>query len=291
MFKSKFENYINLIEKTINEKIPESNTEYALVNHASRYSLLLGGKRIRPIIMLEFSKLFGAKESDVLPFCVAIEMIHTYSLIHDDLPCMDNDDLRRGKPACHKKFGEDIALLAGDNLLTESFKIATSSYASADKKIKAISVLAERAGFDGMIGGQVLDLGFEKTTPNSEQITKMYMMKTGALLSASAEIGVILGGGSEQDLQNAVDYALNLGLAFQIIDDILDITGDEKLLGKPIGSDADNNKTTLVSILGLENAKTLADELTARALNCLSLFKGDIAFLEELTKFLLNRNY
>ncbi|MBE6749766.1 MAG: polyprenyl synthetase family protein [Ruminococcaceae bacterium] len=291
MFKSKFESYVNLIEKTINEKFPESNSEYALVNQASRYSLLLGGKRIRPILMLEFAKLFGAADSDVLPFCVAIEMIHTYSLIHDDLPCMDNDDLRRGKPACHKKFGEDIALLAGDNLLTESFKIAADSSACAERKIKAISILAERAGFNGMIGGQVLDLWFEECTPNAEQITRMYMMKTGALLSASAEIGVVLGGGSEEDLQNATNYALNLGLAFQIIDDILDITGDEKLLGKPIGSDADNNKTTLVSILGLENAKALAQELTQKALECLSKFEGNTEFLIELTSSLLNRNY
>jgi len=291
LFKSKFESYVNLIEKTINEKFPESNSEYALVNQASRYSLLLGGKRIRPILMLEFAKLFGAADSDVLPFCVAIEMIHTYSLIHDDLPCMDNDDLRRGKPACHKKFGEDIALLAGDNLLTESFKIAADSSACAERKIKAISILAERAGFNGMIGGQVLDLWFEECTPNAEQITRMYMMKTGALLSASAEIGVVLGGGSEEDLQNATNYALNLGLAFQIIDDILDITGDEKLLGKPIGSDADNNKTTLVSILGLENAKALAQELTQKALECLSKFEGNTEFLIELTSSLLNRNY
>lgn len=286
-----FLDYKSLIEEKINEYFPESKTEYKQVTDAARYSLLLGGKRIRPIIMLEFAKLFGGNTDNVLPFAVALEMIHTYSLIHDDLPCMDNDDMRRGKPSCHKAFGEDIALLAGDTLLTEGFNVALNSNADNALKLKALSVLATRSGQDGMIGGQVMDLNFEKVKPDSEALQNMCLKKTGALLSAAAEIGCILSGADEQYIKLASDYALNVGLAFQIIDDILDVTGDQEVLGKPIGSDLANQKTTFVTLYGLEKARTFAFELTQKALSQLELFKGDTSTLRELTCFLLERKY
>lgn len=284
--------YKATIESEIDRLYPSVDTSwYKEVIDASRYSLTLGGKRIRPIIMLEFCKLFGGDIQNVINFAVALEMIHTYSLIHDDLPCMDNDDMRRGKPSCHIKFGEDIALLAGDTLLTESFKIAANSKAYDCLKIKAISILAERAGLHGMIGGQVMDLSFEKNKPDLDLLRAMYIKKTGCLISAAAEIGAIIGGATDEEVAIAKIYAVNLGLAFQIIDDILDVTGDEAVLGKPIGSDDENGKTTFVTLLGLEKAKTVAKELTDEALGLLYMLSGDTTNLKLITSYLLERNY
>ena len=285
-------NYKSYIEKEIDRLFPDDkNCGYNTVIDASRYSLTLGGKRIRPIIMLEFCKVFGGTKEDVINFAVALEMIHTYSLIHDDLPCMDNDDLRRGKPSCHIKFGEDTALLAGDTLLTESFKIAADAQISAEKKLKAISILAQRSGLHGMIGGQVMDLSFESKTPTTEELKTMYLLKTGCLISAAAEIGSIIGGATDEEVVIAKNYALNIGLAFQIIDDILDIVGDQAVLGKPVGSDRENQKPTLATLLGLENARKFAKELTDDALGLLDKLNGDTKTLKELTKYLLDRNY
>ena len=291
MIENTLKEYSLLIEKRIDEIFPERNTEYKKVIDAARYSLLLCGKRIRPVLMLEFCKLCGGKMEDAIDFAIALEMIHTYSLIHDDLPCMDNDDLRRGKPSCHIKYGEDIALLAGDTLLTTAFSVAANANVSDDKKVKAISVLAKRAGANGMIGGQVMDLDFEVNKPDINSLRVMYLRKTGALLSAAAEIGAIIAGADENTIQTAANYALNVGLAFQIIDDILDITGDEKTLGKPIGSDLENDKTTFVSLVGMEKAKAKAEMLTKEAIGLLDLIGGDTEFLKELTLFLLDRNY
>ncbi len=291
MIEKLLEDYKKIINNAIDDFFPPRNTEYKEVIDAARYSLTLGGKRIRPILMLEFAKVCGGNEKDVLPFAVALEMIHTYSLIHDDLPCMDNDDLRRGNPSCHIKFGEATALLAGDTLLTESFRIAAKSNAKPELVVKAISLLAHHSGAHGMIGGQVMDLSFETNTPKEDALRRMYLFKTGALLSAAAEIGCILSGADEDTQALAGNYALNLGLAFQIIDDILDIEGDSAILGKPIGSDEENNKTTLVSIYGIEKAKELAMELTNEALGLLSMLNGDVSNLKALTKYLLNRNY
>ncbi len=291
MINEKLAEYNSLIEGRINELFPESDVPYRKVLDAARYSLLLGGKRIRPALVLEFCKLCGGKAEDAIDFAVALEMIHTYSLIHDDLPCMDNDDLRRGKPACHKAFGEDIALLAGDTLLTEAFFVASNAKVSADKALNAVSFLATNAGLHGMIGGQVLDLSFEEITPDATMLQDMYMRKTGALLIAAASLGCIVAGKyDEQSLKSATKYGYNLGLAFQIIDDILDVTSNEKTLGKPIGSDEKNNKTTFVTIYGLEKAFAIAAELSNFALDALDEFEGDTETLYELTNFLLDRN-
>jgi geranylgeranyl diphosphate synthase type II len=204
---------------------------------------------------------------------------------------MDNDDMRRGKPSCHIKFGEDTALLAGDTLLTESFGVALKSTADAENKLRALDVLRERAGADGMIGGQVMDLSFEKSSPDAEALKKMYLMKTGALLSAAAEIGCILSGAHENTINIAREYAQNTGVAFQIIDDILDNIGDEKLLGKPVGSDQKNNKTTFVSKYGIEECRNIAARLTETAKEALNAFEGDKTNIIALTDYLLKRKY
>lgn len=283
--------YKKIIDKEIDGFFPDLNTEYKEVVEASRYSLTLGGKRIRPILMLEFAKVCGGNIDDVMPFAIALEMIHTYSLIHDDLPCMDDDDLRRGKPSCHIKFGEDTALLAGDTLLTESFGVALKSNACPQNKLRALDVLCERAGVNGMIGGQVMDLKFEKITPDLEQLKTMCLKKTGCLISAAAEIGCILAGADDDTINTACNFAFKVGLAFQIIDDILDVTGDVSVLGKPIGSDAQNEKTTFVTLLGLEGSQKLAKDLTDEALLLLDKFDGNTDGLRVLTEYLLKRNF
>jgi geranylgeranyl diphosphate synthase type II len=229
---------------------------------------------------------------DSYNFAIALEMIHTYSLIHDDLPCMDNDDLRRGKPSCHKAFGEDIALLAGDTLLTEAFNILSKANLPSDRIVKAVEFLSHHAGLHGMIGGQVLDLQFEKTKPDVSQLIDMYSRKTSGLLIAAAQLGLIAAGKTDSEsIVNANNYARDLGIAFQIIDDILDCTADEKLLGKPVGSDEKNNKTTFVTLFGLEKAKEFAEKFTQSALASLDKFEGDKTNLKALTEYLLKREF
>lgn len=287
-----FERYIPVIENKLNELLPESGERYSSAVNAMRYSLLSGGKRIRPILLLEFYSLFGGRAEGALNFSAAIEMIHTYSLIHDDLPCMDNDDMRRGKPSCHKAFGYDTALLAGDALLTHAFLAAASTADIPPERVsRAISVLAQKAGIYGMVGGQVMDLDFEKNGANGEELTAMYIKKTSCLLEAAAMCGAVLAGADEETVKKTEEYAENLGLAFQITDDILDCTADEKTLGKPIGSDKKNGKTTFVTLLGLDGAKQSAALLTKKAEDILNGFSGDTSYLKELTEYLLNRNY
>lgn len=287
-----FERYIPVIENKLNELLPESGELYSSAVNAMRYSLLSGGKRIRPILLLEFYSLFGGRAEGALNFAAAIEMIHTYSLIHDDLPCMDNDDMRRGRPSCHKAFGYDTALLAGDALLTHAFFAAANAADIPPERVsRAISVLAQKAGIYGMVGGQVMDLDFEKNGANGEELTAMYIKKTSCLLEAAAMCGAVLAGADEETVKKTEEYAENLGLAFQITDDILDCTADEKTLGKPIGSDKKNGKTTFVTLLGLDGAKQKAALFTKKAEDILNGFSGDTSYLNELTEYLLNRNY
>ncbi len=283
----------NYIEAEIDRLFPAlTNCNYGKVNDAARYSLQLGGKRIRPIILLEFCRLCGGDINKASNFAVALEMIHTYSLIHDDLPCMDNDDMRRGKPSCHIKYGEDTALLAGDTLLTEAFGVITKSDLPTDRIVKAVEFLSTLSGLHGMVGGQVLDLSFEECTPSADELIDMYSKKTACLLIAAATLGCIAAGKLDAiTLTKARDYAINLGLAFQIIDDILDCTADEKLLGKPVGSDEKNNKTTFVTIYGIEKAREIAATYTEKALQGLNAFEGDKTSLVHLTEYLLKRKY
>lgn len=287
-----FDNLIPKIEQKLDGLIPEKGDDFSSARRAMRYSLLSGGKRIRPVLLLEFYKLCGGEGDNVLNFAAAIEMIHTYSLIHDDLPCMDNDDMRRGKPSCHKAFGEDTALLAGDALLTLAFSAAAKTEGlPSERVLRAISVLADKAGIDGMVGGQVMDLQFEKTGADSDELKEMYLKKTSCLLKAAAVCGCVLAGADEEYIKYAEEYADSVGLAFQIIDDILDCTADEKTFGKPIGSDEKNGKITYVTLYGIDGARKKAAELSEKAEKLLDNFKGDSTALKELTKYLLNRRY
>ncbi len=268
-----FENYIPLIENSFADIFANKNSEYSSLNDAVLYSLSAGGKRIRPCLMMEFTRVSGNVPEKALNFACALEMIHTYSLIHDDLPCMDNDDFRRGKPSCHIAFGESTALLAGDALLTEAFNIALSTKdVDANAVLKAAKVLAECAGINGMIGGQVIDLKYENIKAPLPSVLEMYRLKTGALLVAAAKIGCIIGKADDDQINAAAKFAENLGLAFQIMDDILDITSTSEVLGKPIGSDSEANKSTYVSYVGLEKAQAEVDRLTAEAIKCLDCF-------------------
>ncbi len=290
-FNDKLKQYQLEIDKHLDCYLSSDSENYDIIFEASRYSLLNSGKRIRPILMLEFYKLFGGEDNFAYNFACALEMIHSYSLIHDDLPCMDDDDFRRGKPSCHKQFGEDIALLAGDTLLTEAFLLAMQTKnIPTDRIVKAAKVLAECSGACGMIGGQVMDIT-EKAFESLELTLKMYALKTGCLIKAATVCGAILAGANEEQIKNAETYAEKLGFAFQIIDDILDATGDEAVLGKPVGSDDKNGKITYAKKVGIENARIKAKELTKEALDTLELFEGDTTFLKELTEFLLEREF
>ena len=286
-----FSEYQGKIDARLDILLNENDRQYDEVVRASRYSLLSSGKRIRPILLLEFYKLCGGNDDCAYNFACALEMIHTYSLIHDDLPCMDNDDFRRGKPSCHKQFGETMALLAGDALLTEAFSAASRTMGiPAERIVEAMTVLASNAGINGMIGGQVIDL------INTDEITAddtvaMYKLKTGALINSAAVCGAILAGADEEMKKAAAVYAEKLGLAFQIIDDILDAEGDEATLGKPVGSDSKNNKKTLVARFGVERCREFADALTKEALETLDAFSGDKTNLIAITEFLLLRKY
>lgn len=259
------------------------------VAEAMEYSLSAGGKRIRPVLTLEFCRVCGGDPGAALPSACALEMIHTFSLIHDDLPCMDDDDMRRGKPSCHIAFGEPTALLAGDALLNLAYETVCGSSLSAETKIALIAELTRATGVNGMIGGQEIDTAFEGQMDGS-MLLDMYSMKTGALLKAACKMGCIAAGAVDEKIAAAELYAEKLGLAFQIIDDILDVTGDEKLLGKPIGSDSGNEKETFVSLNGIENSRKTAKTLTDEALSALEAFENT-EFLKELTLFLLKREY
>ncbi|MCQ2450747.1 MAG: polyprenyl synthetase family protein [Clostridia bacterium] len=291
MIELTLKNYQEKIDMRLDMLLSLSAQPYNKVVEAARYSLFAGGKRIRPILLLEFYKLFGGNDDCAYNFACAIEMIHTYSLIHDDLPCMDNDDMRRGKPSNHIKFGEGMALLAGDALLTESFGVAARTIGIDEARVKdALTYLSNNAGINGMIGGQVIDTCFEGET-DIDLITKTYSLKTGALIKAAAVCGSILAGADEEMQKKAEEYALCVGLAFQIIDDILDRQGSEEKLGKPVGSDLKNQKVTMVDLLGVDGAKAKAKELTDRALNILDELTNENDTLKEITNYLLDRDY
>lgn len=285
--------YLAMIEKQLKEYLPEEDSGQADLFNAMRYSLLAGGKRIRPILVLEFCKVCGGDERAALPFACAVEMIHTYSLIHDDLPCMDDDDMRRGRPSNHKVFGEDMALLAGDALLTMAFETMLSGdavkLAGAQHAAQAAGILAAAAGAHGMVGGQVIDLMSEGRTISLDTLKIMDECKTGALIVAAAKMGCVLGGANDTQLAAAERYAGAIGLAFQIVDDILDVTGDTKTLGKPVGSDTENDKCTYVTLMGLENAGKAADELTETAVAALNCFGHDADDLTQLARTLASR--
>jgi len=286
-FEMTMKHYQNTVEAYLNTCFTADLPQKQLFD-AMRYSLLAGGKRIRPILVLEFCRICGGDWQKALPFAAAIEMVHTYSLIHDDLPCMDNDDYRRGRLTNHKVYGEAQAILAGDALLTAAFDTAASADAAADVIVKVVRILADAAGEKGMVGGQVLDIDGEKKQLSEEQVHTIHRLKTGALISAACRMGAAAGGASDSQMQAAKDYAEAIGLAFQIRDDMLDVVGDAQKLGKATGMDG--NKNTFASLYGIERCKELIAEENRKAMVALQVFE-DRAFLESLTELLASREF
>ncbi|MBO7208609.1 MAG: polyprenyl synthetase family protein [Clostridia bacterium] len=273
-----------IVEDWLFELSPKGDGYHSIIFESANYSISNGGKRIRPILAMEVCKLFGGDLENVKHFACALEFIHTYSLIHDDLPCMDNDDLRRGKPTNHKVYGDAIAVLAGDGLLTYAFETVLKS--PCHKRAEAGLCLAKLSGFDGMVGGQVIDI---KGATDKEMLIDLHKRKTGALICAGAYLGALSADAAQKDIDNVTQFAENLGLAFQIKDDLLDVLGDEKTLGKPVGSDMD--KQTFVDFYGIDKATEKLNEISEKAKDIISCYGDKSKFLTELTDYLINRNY
>ncbi len=271
-----------------------SNIYQAPVMDAMRYSLLGGGKRIRAVLALEFCKAFSNSCEDAIPAACALEMVHAYSLIHDDLPCMDDDDMRRGKPSNHKQFGEALAVLAGDGLLTLAFETLsrddTVEKLGSKKAIELVKTLSFASGEYGMLGGQVIDVLNEGKSLEADVHSEMVAMKTGALIKAAVHCGCIAGGASQQETEKALEYAQLVGRAFQITDDILDVIGDSAVLGKNVGSDEKENKVTFVSLYGIDQAQKIADDMFKKAQCIIAELLPQNEFLPWLTDMLARRN-
>ena len=279
------------VEAALEEVLAGEDPDYGRIFEAERYSVLGGGKRIRPFLVLEFCRLFGGDAQAALPFAAAIELMHCFSLIHDDLPCMDNDNLRRGKPTNHMVYGDALALLAGDALAIRSLGVAASnSHVAPTTALAAVRLLSDAAGTHGMIGGQVMDLWGESHSLTMEQLCKLQACKTGALIRAAAQLGCLAAGLALTDERTlaACTYADHIGLAFQIVDDILDCIGSEALLGKPIGSDVEQGKTTFLHFLSIDEAQARAAELTHQAKAAIADFSGS-EILVEMADYLLVR--
>ncbi len=287
-----FEQYYEGRKKLVNSFLEKRLQRKGIskVDDAMEYSLLAGGKRLRPILLMAAADAVGAQGYDYLPAACGLEMIHTYSLIHDDLPCMDNDDYRRGRLTNHKVYGEAMALLAGDGLLTLAFEVMLEQrQVSPEVLVAVVHEMAMCAGNFGMIGGQALDLDAEGRQISAEELKTLHEGKTGALFIAAIRGGAQLGGATDKQLLALTRFAELLGLAFQIEDDILDVTGTEEELGKPVGSDGKNHKSTYVTLFGLEGAKKMAEETTKEALECLEMFGEKAEPLKELALMMCNR--
>ncbi len=283
--------YIEIIENSLANSISIDNQYYISLKEAMLYSLMAGCKRLRPTLALATAELFEKEPREVVAFACAIEMIHTYSLIHDDLPAMDNDDFRRGKPTSHKMFGEAMAILAGDALLNLAYEtmIKDALAGNSIKKLKAMEIIAQYAGSLGMIGGQVIDLNCEGRRADSDELKTMHKLKTGALIKAPVEAAAIISCADEKQFAALSNYAANLGLAFQIKDDILDIEGSMEEMGKKPGSDALSGKSTYVSLYGLEKAKQMLKDVTNEGIAFLEQFGNRADFLRELASALVTR--
>lgn len=291
MLKEIWQRRLALVEKTLLEELKEDNALNVRLSDAMKYSLMAGGKRLRPVLLMAAADAVGADGDDFVTTGAAIEMIHTYSLIHDDLPAMDNDDYRRGKLTNHKVYGDGIAILAGDGLLTLAFEVMLrQKNIAAEKLIKVVYEMSSAAGPNGMVGGQAIDLLSEGKQISLSELREMHMGKTGALFRAAIRSGAILGGANANQLDALTVYAEKFGLAFQITDDILDVEGDEKTLGKPVGSDEKNQKSTYVTLTSLEEAKQLAVQTVDEAVTSLDDFGDEADFLRELATYLIARN-
>ena len=293
-FKEELKDRVDHIEAILKEYLPKEEGWQKTVIAAMNYSVLAGGKRLRPMLMEETYRLFGGKGREIEPFMAAIEMIHTYSLVHDDLPAMDNDEYRRGRKTTHVVYGEAMAILAGDGLLNYAFETAMKSFTmegNLEKKARALSVLAQKAGIYGMIGGQTADIEAEDL---GDQVTAGHLMfihahKTSALIEAAMMTGAILAGASQEEIAQIEKAAYEIGIAFQIQDDILDVTSTLEMLGKPIGSDAKNHKTTYVTLKGLEESRKEQQELSLHAIETIRSIGYSNDFLMELVTSLITR--
>lgn len=284
---------VQAIEEILKKYLPSQEGYQKLIMEAMEYSVMAGGKRLRPMLMQETYRLFGGEGSLVEPFMAAIEMIHTYSLVHDDLPAMDNDDYRRGRKTTHVVYGEAMGILAGDALLNFAFETAAKAFTMYPEKSveigKAIQVLAGKAGIYGMIGGQVVDVESAGNAVSKDILDFIYELKTSALIESSMMIGAILAGAKDEEIKKIEIIAKNVGIAFQIQDDILDVTSTVEMLGKPILSDEKNEKTTYVTLVGLEKAKEYVEQISLEAIELLHCFESNDEFLEELLKALIHR--
>lgn len=292
-FKQELEKRKQYIDSCLQKHLTRSDAYPPIIHEAMYYAIFNGGKRLRPIMVLEGAQLAGGNQESAVPVACALEMIHSYSLVHDDLPAMDDDNLRRGKPTCHIVFGEANAILTGDALLTGAFAVMTESAGmpgvKPDNLIRAIREIADAAGSQGMIGGQVIDLQSEGQNIDYETLKILHSLKTGKLFQAALRSGAILSDMNQQGLQSIDAYARNFGLAFQITDDILDINGNEKLTGKPAGSDAKNAKTTYPGLFGLEKSRKLAEDCVQACIDSLQDFGPEADYLRQLAYFTLER--
>lgn len=293
--KERLQQYADLTERALDNALSVAKTPYDAYNRlveAMRYSVLGGGKRIRAALCLEFCRICGGNVYDAVPFACAVEMIHAYSLIHDDLPCMDDDDLRRGKPSCHIAFGEDVALLAGDALQACAFKTALNApNVPAAQVVAAAEALAKCCGYEGMCGGQAMDLDAEEHPVDQTTLTEIHACKTGAMILAAAKMGCLAALASPEQMKAAEEYAMEIGLIFQMVDDVLDVTATEEELGKPIGSDAQCGKTTYVTLFGVDKTMEYAAVHNKRAKFSLSAFGEEAEFLSDFSDYLLHRKY
>ena len=283
-----------IVDSNMDVFLPKPQGPSGKVVEAMRYSLSAGGKRVRPILMMAACEAVGGDFNPIMPAACAMECVHTYSLIHDDLPAMDDDDLRRGKPTCHKVFGEAVAILAGDALLTYAFELMThpEMLTQLDGGLvnRAIHVFARAAGVSGMVGGQTADVLFEGKPIDAQTLDYIHRHKTGALIRASVEMGALLGGGAAQQVERLSRYGTALGLAFQVVDDLLDVVGDEEKLGKPVGSDERNRKATYPALFGLEETRKRAEELKNEALENLSSFGPEADPLRAIAIYVVERD-
>jgi geranylgeranyl diphosphate synthase type II len=282
-----------VIDRALADYLPGEESCPEVIFRAVRYSVLAGGKRLRPILCLAAAEAVGGKCGPILPVACALELIHTYSLIHDDLPAMDNDDYRRGRPTSHKVFGEDIAILAGDALLTEAFRLMTRRNLMPgmppDRLLEAIGEIAEAAGFFGMVGGQVLDVRSEGEKADPDTLHRIHRMKTGAMIRVSLRAGAILAGASDEQIASLTNYGEHIGLAFQIVDDILNVEGDRAILGKETGSDEARGKVTFPALLGVEESRTRVAALIREALYSLAFFDDRAEPLRRIARYIPER--
>ena len=292
MILNEIESFSQKFNAQLDRFFPKPEGAEKRVVEAMEYSVKAGGKRIRPFLVYNTAKMFGLGFDDVIDAAVSLEMLHTYSLIHDDLPAMDNDDFRRGKPTCHKQFDEATAIIAGDGLLTKAFEVIADANLTNEKKCKLVKLLANAAGaYDGMVAGQMLDLYAEKNPQKDENlISRIEKMKTGRLLKYAIVAGAVLADANEDQLKALEKYATNIGMTFQISDDILDYQGDAELVGKTLRKDKEQGKITFVTLYGLEKAKQMEQDLTKQAKEALDVFGNKADVLKDLADFIIQRN-